>query len=64
MPKTVVIDELIVTVRVPADLPDKEAAAARRALLGDAFAGRLRRAVRSAVRAFPALSRVRVTVSR
>jgi hypothetical protein len=64
MAKTVVIDELIVTARVPADLPDKEAAAVRRALLGDAFAGRLRRAIRGAVRAFPELARVRVTVSR
>ena len=64
MPKTVVIDELIVTVRVPADLPDPAADAVRQTLAGDAFLRALRRAVRRVVRTDPALAAVRVSVSR
>ncbi len=63
MAKTVVIDELHVTVRVPNDLPDG-AEAMRRTLSGDDFMNRLRRAVRAALRAFPELAAVRISVTR
>lgn len=64
MAKTAVIDELHVTVRVPADLPESEAGTVRRALLGEDFLRRLRGAVRAAVRAFPELTRCRVSLTR
>ncbi len=64
MPKSVVIDELIVTLRVPADLADDQAEAIRRTLAGGEFMAQIRRAVRLAVRSFPELSVVRVSVSR
>lgn len=61
--RTVVIDEIHVTVRVPADLPDDEVEAVRDAL-ADEFMAHLRRAVRNAFRAFPELRVARVTVTR
>jgi 2'-5' RNA ligase len=65
MAKTVVIDELHVTLRVPADLPADRAAAVRRALTRTAFTARLQRAVNAVrVRAYPALAPVRATLSR
>jgi hypothetical protein len=62
--KSVVIDEIHVTVRVPADLPDKPAAAVRRTLSGAAFTRALREAVLRTVRRFPELSACRTTVTR
>ena len=64
MAKTVLLDELFVTVRVPADLSDADTEAARRTLAGDEFLGRLRRAVRAVIRESPELAGVRVTVTR
>lgn len=64
MSKTVVIDELHLTVRVPADLPDADAEAVRTVLAGAEFMGRLRRAVRAAVRSFPDLVIARVSLTR
>jgi hypothetical protein len=64
MPKTVVIDELHVTLRVPADLPDAAAEAVRQTLSGVEFTARLRRAVRAVVRATPGLAVVRLTLTR
>lgn len=64
MAKTVVIDELHVTVRVPNDLSDDEAEAVRRTLAGDEFMDRLRRAIRFAVRALPDLTACRVSLTR
>ena len=64
MAKSVVIDELHLTIRVPNDLPDDEAEAIRRTLEGDDFMNRLRQAVRSVVRAFPELPVVRVSLTR
>lgn len=64
MPKAVVIDEIHVTLRVPAGLPDREAAAVRRVLAGAAFLARLRAAVRGVLREFPDLAPVRVSASR
>ena len=64
MPKTVLLDELHLTVRIPADLPAARAAAARGVVAGAAFLVRLRWAVRAAVRAFPELTPVRVRIAR
>jgi hypothetical protein len=64
MAKTVVIDELHITVRVPNDLSDDEAEAVRRTLAGDEFMDRLRRAIVAAVRAIPELSSCRVSLTR
>jgi len=63
----VVIDEIHLTVRVPNDLPETEAEVIRRTLTGEVFMTRLRRAVRAALRAFPAfpeLTIVRVSLTR
>ncbi len=64
MAKTVVIDELHITVRVPNDLTDDEADAVRQTLSGDDFMDRLRRAIRAVVRAAPELSPCRVSLTR
>lgn len=64
MPKSVVLDEMHLTVHVPSKLADAEAETIRRTLTGTAFLRRLRRAVRAAVGEFPDLARVRVTLSR
>ena len=63
-PKTVVIDELHVTLRIPNDLPDDETEAVREVLAGDEFMSRLRRAVRAVVRVFPELNSIRVSLTR
>ena len=64
MTATVIVDELHVTVRVPAGLSGPEVEAVRRVLDGDAFPDRLRDAVEAAVREFPELAPIVVTVSR
>jgi hypothetical protein len=62
--KTVIIDEVHLTFRVPGDLPDDQAGAIRDALAGDEFMSRLRRAVRVVIREFPELRAVRAAPSR
>ena len=64
MAKTVIIDELHVTFRIPNDLPDDQAEAIREALAGDDFMNRLRRAIRDVIRGFPEFAVVRVSLSR
>ena len=64
MAKSVVIDDIHITIRIPNDLPETQTEAIRRTLQGDDFMDRLRRAVRAAVRAFPELAVVRVSLSR
>jgi hypothetical protein len=64
MPKTVVVDEMHVTIRVPTDPPEADAETVRRTLLGAEFMARLRRSVRLVFRAFPDLARVRVSLTR
>jgi hypothetical protein len=64
MAKTLIIDELHMTFRIPSDLPDDEADAIPRALDGDEFLNRLRRAIRAVVRSLPELSAVRVALTR
>jgi 2'-5' RNA ligase len=64
MPRTVVIDELHLTIRVPADLPDDQAEEVRRALARIDFMIRLRHAIRTALRAFPPLAGVSASLTR
>lgn len=64
MAKTVIIDEIHLTARIPNDLPDDEAETIRRVLAGSDFMNRLRSAVRVVLRAFPDLSVVRVSLTR
>jgi hypothetical protein len=64
MAKGVVIDELHLTLRVPRDLPDDEAEGVREVLAGDEFLRRLRRAVRAALREFPELGTVSLSLTR
>ena len=64
MSESVIIDEIHLTVRVPADLTPTQSAAILRTLTGVAFMGRLRRAIRAVVTAFPELTFGRVTLTR
>ncbi len=64
MGDTVLVDELHLTVRVPADLAEPEVEAVRRTLAGDAFAARLRDAIAAVAREFPDLAPAAVVVSR
>lgn len=64
MPKSVVIDVILITVRVPADLPDPRAGAVRRTLRGAAFMALLQWAIRAAVHASSTLAGVRVSLAR
>ncbi len=64
MAKSIIIDEIHLTVRISSDLPNDEAAAIRTTLAGADFMNRLRRAVRAALRAFPELAVVRVALTR
>ncbi|MDB5314134.1 MAG: hypothetical protein JWO38_8336 [Gemmataceae bacterium] len=64
MGKTAIIDELHLTVRIPADLPEADAEVVRRALTGRAFMDGLRRAVRTVIRRTPGLTPVRVRLTR
>lgn len=64
MAKTVILDEFHLTLRVPNDLPDEEVETIRRALVGDDFMSRLRRAVRATLRSVPELSAVRASLTR
>ncbi len=64
MPANVVLDELHLTFRIPADLPAGEVRAIRRVLNGSAFTAAVRRAVLDEMNKRPALKSVRVTVAR
>jgi hypothetical protein len=64
MAKSVVIDELHLTVRVPTELPDSDVETVRVTLLGAEFMTRLRQAVRGVIRSYPEMTRVRVTLNR
>jgi hypothetical protein len=64
MAKTVILDELHLTLRIPNDLPDDEVEALRQLLAGADFMSRLRRAVRAALRAVPELNAVRASLTR
>jgi hypothetical protein len=64
MAKTVIIDELHVTLRIPNDLPDNEVEVIRQALEDDELTNRLRRVIRAVIRSLPELAAVRVSLTR
>jgi hypothetical protein len=64
MAKLVMIDEVHVTLRVPADLSGDRIVDIRRVLLGQAFLGRLRRLLRAVLRSYPELAPVRAFLTR
>ncbi len=64
MAKTVVLDELHVTFRIPSDLPATRAEELGVTLRSTEFMNRLRRAIRNVVRVYPELAVVAITVTR
>lgn len=64
MAKSVTIDEIHLTLRIPNDLPDGAAEAMLAVLTGEDFMTRLRRAVRAVLRQFPELRPVRGSLTR
>lgn len=64
MPKTVVIDEMHLTVRIPADLPDPAAVDIHRTLNAATFMARIRKALRAVLQSDSVLAPCRLTVSR
>jgi len=64
MPATVVLDEVHLTLRIPAALSDGEVRAIRRVLAGKAFTDAVRRAVLVEMNKRPVLKPVRVALTR
>jgi len=64
MPRLILVDELHVTLSAPRGLTPAEYRSIRRALVRPGFRAALGSAVRAALRRFPSLRRVRVTLSR
>ena len=64
MNRTVMIEQIHLTVRVPATLPDPAVVTIRTALAGAGFVTRIRRALRAAIRADATLAPVRISFSR
>lgn len=64
MPKSVLMDELFVSLRIPEGMANTEYHAIRRVLFDRRFLPAVRQAVRNVIRAYPALGRVRLTVTR
>jgi hypothetical protein len=64
MAKTILIDEIHVSMRVPDGLGAAEYAAIRRILGGVRFRARLGPAVRDVVRRYPSLRTVRIALTR
>lgn len=64
MARSVLIDELLITVHVPARLSAAEGRAVRRTLKGVRFAAALERAIQGVLRRYPSLHRARVSLSR
>jgi hypothetical protein len=64
MAKTVILDEIHLTFRIPNDLPDDQADTIRQTLAGDDFMSRLRKAFGDVIRAFPELAVARVSLTR
>ena len=64
MKRSVIVEQMHLTVRVPVTLPDPAVVTLRTKLAGAAFMTRIRRAIRAAIRADPTLSPVRISFSR
>lgn len=64
MAKSVVLDELHITIRIASTMPDEQVEELRRTLNGEDFMNRLRRTVRNVVRSYPELNDVRVSLTR
>ena len=64
MAKSVVFDEIHITIRVPNELPENQSEELHRILTGAAFKRRLRHAVRAVFQASPELADVRVSLNR
>ena len=64
MARLVLIDELHLLLRVPANCPDKQITAARRALRRRELQRRLRNSVENILASYPSLHPVRFTISR
>lgn len=64
MANTVPVDELHLTLRIPDDTPEETAEVIRQTLAGGDFTERLRQAVLTALRAFPELNAVSVSLTR
>ena len=64
MAKTVVLDELHITLRIPIGLPASHSDELGVTLRGTEFMNRLRRAIRTVVRGYPELNVVHVSISR
>jgi hypothetical protein len=64
MAKAILIDEIHLSVRAPAGLPDAEYVSIRRTLDDRHFRAGLCRAVRAVFRHHPPLARARVTITR
>ena len=60
----ILLDAFLLQLLIPADLPDAEAAAARRILDGKSFRARLRKAAEAVLRESPELARLVPTLSR
>ena len=64
MPARIVLDELILSLTIPANCPDDEAKVIRRVLFRGGFVPKLRQVVRELIREYEALHRVQASVRR
>jgi hypothetical protein len=64
MAKTVVLEDVRVAFRVPADLPDRNAGTVERVLRSPRFMRGLRRAIPDVIVKYPELAQVTLTLSR
>lgn len=64
MAKSVVLDEIHITFRIPNDLPSARSDELEGTLQGTEFMNRLLRAIRAVVSGYPELSVVRISLSR
>jgi hypothetical protein len=64
MARTVILDEIHLTIRVPRSLSNRQLEIVRLRLASTPFMTRLTRAIRAIVRTYPVLAPVSLTVSR
>lgn len=64
MVRTILIEQFHLSVRAPAGMRDVEYVAIRRTLDDRRFQSDLRQAIRGVLRRYPALNKVRITLSR